>query len=232
MCEPQSSFTLNGELAMEVRTRIAAASATLALLTVFACGEPTAPAANPPEAAANNILSGTLEQTLSLRSGRGHDRGRGRESSGWPRHDRDDLPGQGNSGGVSLISCPSNETQTATGLIGLLGGTLSVGGTTVSIPAGALTVALPIRITVPSSPYMKVDVSALGLLHLSFLKPIRITIDYSRCNRSDIDSAPLEVWYLDDGTNTPIENMGGVDNKLARTITFSTGHFSGYAVAN
>jgi hypothetical protein len=40
------------------------------------------------------------------------------------------------------------------------------------------------------------------------------------------------VWYIDPATGTLLENMLGVDNKLTRTITFSTGHLSGYAVAN
>jgi hypothetical protein len=40
------------------------------------------------------------------------------------------------------------------------------------------------------------------------------------------------VWYIDSDTKAMLEPMGGVDNKLLKTITFTTGHLSGYAVAN
>ena len=33
-------------------------------------------------------------------------------------------------------------------------------------------------------------------------------------------------------TKQPLENMGGIDNKLLKTVTFVTPHLSGYAIAN
>jgi hypothetical protein len=39
------------------------------------------------------------------------------------------------------------------------------------------------------------------------------------------------VWHIDPLTKTFLEDMGGVDDKVARTVTFSTDHFSGYAIA-
>ena len=47
-----------------------------------------------------------------------------------------------------------------------------------------------------------------------------------------VDAAPLTVWYIDSETKAPLENMGGVDEKLTRTITFVTSHLSEYAIAN
>src|SRR5205823_440230 len=40
-------------------------------------------------------------------------------------------------------------------------------------------------------------------------------------------------WHIDPVTHDLLEEMGGVvDDKISRHITFTTGHLSGYAVAN
>ena len=41
----------------------------------------------------------------------------------------------------------------------------------------------------------------------------------------------LSVWHIDVTTKALLENMGGVNDTVARKITFSTPHLSGYAVA-
>ena len=53
-----------------------------------------------------------------------------------------------------------------------------------------------------------------------------------RCSRTNIPRGPLSVWLVDPATGEMFENMGGVDDKLTRTVTFVTDHFSGYAIAN
>jgi hypothetical protein len=116
--------------------------------------------------------------------------------------------------------------------VGLLGGTVQIGATNISIPSGALTAPTLISVTVPASPYMEIDVSAVGFTSFLFQKPVSVTIVYSRCNRSDIDQQPLHVWHIDPVTKQLLEDMGGSDDKTARRITFTTGHLSGYAVAN
>lgn len=135
-------------------------------------------------------------------------------------------------GVANLIECPSSETTSNSALVTPLGGLVSVGGTSVSIPAGALLAATTVTVTVPASQYMEVDVSVEGLEHFIFELPVTITVSYARCNRSDIDHAPLMAWYIDSETNAPLELMGGVDDKLTRTVTFTTGHLSGYALAD
>lgn len=132
----------------------------------------------------------------------------------------------------SLLECPSNQTLSTTGLVGLLGGSISLGATGITLPAGALTLPTLFQVTVPASPYMEIDVSAVGFQTFLFQQPVTITIDYSRCNRSDTDQKTLHVYHIDPLTKQLLEDMGGVDDKVSQHITFSTGHLSGYAIAD
>jgi hypothetical protein len=134
-------------------------------------------------------------------------------------------------GGTRLVSCPSQELRVASQTIGPLGGDLSAGGMTLSIPPGAVPLPTLFTVTVPPSKYVEVEITALGVEHFVFDAPVRITLDYGRCTRSDIDQAPLTVWYIDGITDTPLRPMGGEDDKGARTVTFTTGHLSSYAIA-
>jgi len=136
--------------------------------------------------------------------------------------------------GTNILECPTNQTTTATGFIGPLGGIVQVGATSISIPAGAISLPtlLQVTVTVPASNYMEIDVTAGALEHFTFDQPVSVTIDYSRCNRSNIDRAPLHVWYIDSDTHELLQDMGGVDDKASQSIKFTTGHLSGYAVAD
>jgi hypothetical protein len=88
-----------------------------------------------------------------------------------------------------------------------------------------------VTLTVPPSKYVEIEVRVNGLPHFQFAQPVTVVLDYSRCTRSDIDRAPLSVWNIDPLTKALLEDMGGVDDKSARTVTFTTDHFSGYAIA-
>lgn len=148
----------------------------------------------------------------------------------------DAVVGNGNSAAKfvapSLIQCPANAGTATSAVVGPLGGIVSLGATRVEIPAGALLDTVTVNVAEPTSPYMEIDVSVEGVEHFVFELPIVVTISYARCNRSDLDLRALSVWYINGETNELLEPMGGVDNKLSRTITFVTPHFSGYAVAN
>lgn len=136
-------------------------------------------------------------------------------------------------GGYSprLLSCPTDQTQQTTALIGSLGGTLSLLGTSVQIPTGALLGDTQVELTIPAGQYMEVDLSVDNGQHISFLRPVIVTIDYSRCNRWSTLFKLLSVWNIDQDTKALLENMGGIDNKLTQSITFVTPHFSGFAIA-
>jgi hypothetical protein len=132
----------------------------------------------------------------------------------------------------TLIECPTNQTLATTGLIGPLGGVLALDGSAISIQSGALSTATLFQFTIPSSRFMEVDISAVGFQTFLFQDSVSVTIDYSRCNRSDINQQTLQVWHIDPITKALLENMGGLNDTLNHRITFKTNHLSGYAVAN
>ena len=134
----------------------------------------------------------------------------------------------------ALINCPSKVTESATAIVSpLTGGTVSVGGSSVTLPAGLVSLPTPVTLTLPASSYVEMDVTLGAIEHLTFPLGLQatMTIDYSRCSRSDIDRAPLAAYYIDSDTKALLENMHGTDDKTARTVTFTTGHLSSYAVA-
>ena len=132
---------------------------------------------------------------------------------------------------ASLLECPVNEASTTSAIVGPLGGLVSVAGTSISIPAGALLSPVEVTVTVPASNYMEVDISVSGTEHFLFEQPVVVTLSYARCTRNT-SFTPLSAWYIDTETHDLLENMGGIDNKLLKTMTFVTPHLSGYAVAN
>ena len=134
--------------------------------------------------------------------------------------------------GTNLLECPIDTSASTSSVIGINGGTVSLGGTSVTIPAGALLTNEVVELTIPAGHYMEVDLSVNGGQHIVFELPVTATIDYSRCGRTSATLKPLTVWNIDEQTKALIQNMGGIDDKLLEQITFSTPHFSGYAVAN
>jgi len=133
---------------------------------------------------------------------------------------------------TDLLVCPVATSTTTSALIGINGGTISLGGSSVSIPAGALLGDQLVELTIPAGQYMEVDLSVNGGQGIVFQLPVVATIDYSRCGRTSDTVKPLTVWHIDEQTKALLDNMGGLDVKLLQRITFTTGHFSGYAVAN
>src|SRR5690348_17706291 len=90
----------------------------------------------------------------------------------------------------TLVECPTNQTDMTTGLVGLLGGSLSVDGSSISIQAGALSAPQLFQMMVPASRFMEIDISAVGLQTFLFQDSVSVTLDYSRCSRS-LDPASL-----------------------------------------
>ncbi len=135
-----------------------------------------------------------------------------------------------NASASTLISCPTNTTQSTSALSGVLGGTVSLGGSSITIPSGALSLPTLITVTLPAGQYMEVDVQANNLTSFLFNQPVSITIDYARCNQN-LSGDTLTVWNIDQQTKALIQDMGGVNDAANQSITFTTGHLSGYAVA-
>lgn len=141
-------------------------------------------------------------------------------------------PSLSQSSNPELVECPSDVTYSTTGDVLPTGGSVALRGHEVAVPFGAVLLPTQIGLAEPASQFMQVDLSANGQEHFQFRAPLTITISYARCTRANIDKGPLSVWLIDESTGALLQNMGGVDDKQARTITFQTDHFSGYAIAN
>lgn len=126
---------------------------------------------------------------------------------------------------------PTTQTLTSAAVVGVLGGTVSIGATSITIPAGALSLPTLITVTVPAGQYMEVDINANNLTSFLFNLPVSVTIDYSRCDAASTAGQTLSVWHIDTWTKALFENMGGVNDSTQQSITFSTPHLSGYAIA-
>ena len=131
--------------------------------------------------------------------------------------------------GPTLLECPAETSTSTSSLIGPLGGVVSVGGHQLVIPPLAVLVPTQFTVTVPASQYMRVDITAGNGQHYQFQKPVSITLSYARCTRSDINKETLRIFYVDDN-NVILQDMGGTDNKAARTVTTGTDHLSGYLI--
>jgi hypothetical protein len=133
--------------------------------------------------------------------------------------------------GATLIECPVNEHKSAAATLGPEGGKLRLEGHEMSLPLVAVAAPTPFTLSAPVSNYMEIRIHAGGAGHFEFDQPATITIDYSRCTRSNIDKASLSVWKIDPATKTLIQNMGGIDDKAARTLTFQSGTLSTWSIA-
>jgi hypothetical protein len=130
-----------------------------------------------------------------------------------------------------LLVCPNTTFDFAWSIVGRLGGLLSLDGHQVIFGQQSLLSLAFVTIREPISPYVEIEVRVNGREHYQFGQPVTVVLDYSRCPESSLPPGPLTAWQIDPATNAFIQNMHGVDNRAARTVTFTTDHFSGYAVA-
>lgn len=131
--------------------------------------------------------------------------------------------------GPVLLECPVETTTSTSSLIGPLGGVVNVGGHQLVIPPLAVLLPTQFTVTVPASQYVRVDITAGNGQHYQFQKPVSITLSYARCTRNDIAKENLRIFYVDDA-NVILQDMGGTDDKGARTVTTGTDHLSGYII--
>lgn len=138
-------------------------------------------------------------------------------------------PGLSLASAPSILECPIDTTRSVSATIGLLGGTLELDGHRLVIPLNAVLLPTEFTLTVPASNYMEVRVTAAGQEHFEFLQPVSLTLSYGRCSRSNIEKENLRIFHID-GNNAILEDMGGTDDKAARTVTTSSDHLSDYAI--
>ena len=135
------------------------------------------------------------------------------------------------SSGPTLLSCPTEFSTSVSRRIGPKGGMLNLAGTKLRVPAGAVPVETEFVLTIPASPYLELDISAVGHEHYRFAAPVEVTVNYARCRGTEVELAPLSAWHIDLETRDFLENMGGLESKAGKKITFETSHLSGYAIA-
>jgi len=131
-----------------------------------------------------------------------------------------------------LLACPTNDEARAAAVIGPEGGTLGARGTSITIPAGAVPEPTAFEVVVPVSPYMEIEIHAVGQASYAFAQPAAVTINFARCPDDAVpDGATLEGVYVESGTRRVLEHMGGTADEDGKKITFATPHLSGYIVA-
>ncbi len=133
---------------------------------------------------------------------------------------------------AELLECPFPVAHVGMASIGPSGGTVTAGGSSISIPSGALLAPTMITLAVSESEVVQVDITAGDAEHFMFEAPVSITIDYSRCPESSTAGEVLGAWYVDGATQALLEPMSSTDDKVARTVEFETDHLSSYAVAH
>ena len=132
---------------------------------------------------------------------------------------------------ASLLRCQWTFFDITWGLVGPLGGLLSLDGHSITVGPLALDRLALITLRTPSSRLIEVEARVNGQDHFQFGQPITVTLDYSRCRSWELGPEPVTVWQIDPATKAFIREMGGVDDRANKRISFTTDHFSGYAVA-
>lgn len=132
--------------------------------------------------------------------------------------------------GPALLVCPSLESRSASKRIGPRGGSVTVAGTRLVVPAGAVLAETDFVLTIPASQYLELDIVAGGEEHYEFAKPVTIRVNYAHCQSETADVEALSAWHVDP-VHTFLEEMPGLDDKQGKKLTFETDHLSKYAIA-
>jgi len=133
---------------------------------------------------------------------------------------------------LRTLDCPITQENAVRTEIRPEGGMVSVAGHSVYFPPGAVHEPVQVKLTVPVSKGVEVDIEVNGQAHYELARPVLATLSYGRCGPAALGSREITVWYIDGETRQPIERMASLDDRASRTITFLTNHFSGYALAD
>jgi len=130
-----------------------------------------------------------------------------------------------------ILVCPTGDRYSDRRTIGPWGGAVGTKGSTINIPAGAVSEPTEFEFIVPAGNYMAVEIHAIGHASFSFAVPVTITINYARCPSEAIPNATLAGAYIDPATGQVLQMMGGSVDRKGNKLSFSTDHLSGYAIA-
>jgi len=129
-------------------------------------------------------------------------------------------------GKLGLLKCTPLPYAKSSTVIGPLGGTLRIGQSTLTIPAGALARSVQITGEQLSDTVNSVRFAPEGL---QFAKPASLQMPYGNCSLVGI-IVPKQIAYTTDNLQI-LQLLLSVDNLLSKTVTGQVNHFSRYAVA-
>lgn len=127
---------------------------------------------------------------------------------------------------TGLLTCDPLSYDSTTQLVGPQGGVILVGPHRLTIPAGALSDTVSITAVVRSEDVNEVRFQPEGL---QFAQPAQLSMSYANCGLVP-SLLPKRIAHTSDLLDI-LEYVTSVDNVLARRVTGSLEHFSGYAVA-
>jgi len=125
-----------------------------------------------------------------------------------------------------LLTCSPLPYDSATQVIGPLGGTIQVGMDTLVVPAGALLAPVAITMVAPSDTVNRVHFAPEGL---TFQQPASLTMGYANCNTLGVN-IPKNIAFTTDALAI-LEYLKSWDTKNDQTVRGEVNHFSEYAVA-
>jgi hypothetical protein len=125
-----------------------------------------------------------------------------------------------------LLTCSPQPYDSASQMIGPDGGTLTVGGNRLTVPAGALQAPTLITGVVTPDSVNAIRFSPQGLV---FQQPTQLVMSYANCGLLHV-FIPKRIAYTTDDFQI-LEMIPSLDNVLNRTVTGQVSHFSQYAIA-
>ena len=124
------------------------------------------------------------------------------------------------------LTCSVDEQASVTQTIGKKGGVLTVGSSTLTIPAGALSQAQSITATVTKGAQgVRLDFAPHGL---TFQHAVEFRVDYRGCDA--LAGLPLNVFYTD-AAGGIVQVMPSAQAPAGQAVRALTDHFSGYLVS-
>jgi len=127
---------------------------------------------------------------------------------------------------LDVVRCTPSAYDSVTQTVGPGGGTIHVGTTTLSVPAGALDSAVRITAVAPSDTLSHVRFEPQGL---TFRQPASLTMSYANCNTIQ-STDPRRIAYTTEALRI-LEYLLSVDDVSTQTVTGELHHFSDYAIA-
>lgn len=130
---------------------------------------------------------------------------------------------------LGLLEGSKTSANTKSAVIGILGGSVSVGDFTVVVPAGALTRTATVTVSQPDLAHPVVNLSISPASANRFLLPVLLVANASRMDRSLLSAAYMS--YLNPATGKWETVSDCSVSLLSLTVTAPLWHFSTYRVS-